>query len=40
MILDNLRTAVGKDASLKERAVKDLEFRNYLQNEAFSAILQ
>ncbi|MDD2279311.1 MAG: hypothetical protein PHD06_02125 [Bacteroidales bacterium] len=40
MILDNLRTAVGKDASLKKRAVKDLEFRNYLQNEAFSAILQ
>ncbi|HPF93486.1 MAG TPA: hypothetical protein PLV65_06105, partial [Tenuifilaceae bacterium] len=40
MVLDNLRTAVGKDAALKERALKDLEFRNYLQNEAFTAVLQ
>jgi tetratricopeptide (TPR) repeat protein len=40
MILDNLRTAVAKDASLKKHAMKDLEFRNYLQNEAFTAILQ
>jgi tetratricopeptide (TPR) repeat protein len=40
MILNNLRTAVGKDAALKERAAKDMEFRNYLQNEAFTAIVQ
>jgi outer membrane protein OmpA-like peptidoglycan-associated protein len=40
MVLNNLRTAIGKDASLKERAKKDLEFRNYFQNDAFMAIVQ
>jgi hypothetical protein len=40
MVLNNLRTAIGKDASLKERVVKDLEFRNYFQNDAFKAIVQ
>ncbi|HZJ74777.1 MAG TPA: hypothetical protein VFC87_08230, partial [Perlabentimonas sp.] len=40
MVLNNLRTAIGKDASLKNRALKDMEFRNYLQNEAFKAIVQ
>jgi outer membrane protein OmpA-like peptidoglycan-associated protein len=37
--LDNLRTAIGKDASLKARAKDDVEFRNYFQNEAFKAII-
>jgi outer membrane protein OmpA-like peptidoglycan-associated protein len=37
-VLDNLRTAFGKDASLKERAKKDVEFRNYFENEAFKAL--
>ncbi|KAB2871417.1 MAG: hypothetical protein F9K37_03385 [Bacteroidales bacterium] len=37
-VLDNLRTAIGKDASLKDRAKDDVEFRNYFQNEAFKAI--
>jgi outer membrane protein OmpA-like peptidoglycan-associated protein len=40
MVLNNLRTAIGKDASLKARAKKDMEFRNYFQNDAFSAIVQ
>jgi tetratricopeptide (TPR) repeat protein len=40
MVLNNLRTAIGKDASLKERVKKDLEFRNYFQNDAFTAIVQ
>jgi tetratricopeptide (TPR) repeat protein len=40
MVLNNLRTAIGKDASLKERVLKDMEFRNYFQNEAFTAIVQ
>ncbi len=40
MVLDNLRTAIGQDASLKERAKKDLEFRNYFQNDAFMAIVE
>lgn len=38
-VLDNLRTAIGKDASLKDRAKDDVEFRNFFQNEAFKAIL-
>jgi len=37
-VLNNLRTAIGKDASLKDRAKEDVEFRNYFQNEAFKAI--
>lgn len=37
-VLDNLRTAFGKDASLKDRAKEDVEFRNYFQNEAFKAL--
>lgn len=40
MVLNNLRTAIGEDASLKERAKKDLEFRNYFQNDAFMAIVE
>lgn len=40
MVLNNLRNAVGKDASLKDRAKKDLEFRNYMQNDAFKAIVE
>lgn len=37
-VLDNLRTAIGKDANLKTRAKDDVEFRNFFQNEAFKAI--
>ncbi len=40
MVLNNLRTAVGKDATLKARAINDQEFRNYFQNDAFKAIVQ
>lgn len=40
MILNNLRTAIGKDATLKARAKVDLEFRNYFQNDAFKAIVE
>lgn len=40
MLLNNLRTAISKDASLKDRAVKDLEFRNYFLTEAFGSIVQ
>jgi len=39
-VLDNLRTAIGKDANLKDRAKNDVEFRNYFENEAFKAIFQ
>jgi tetratricopeptide (TPR) repeat protein len=40
MVLTNLRTALGKDATLKARAKNDLEFRNYFQNDAFKAIVE
>lgn len=40
MVMNNLRTAIGKDAALKARAIDDQEFRNYFQNEAFKAIFQ
>jgi len=40
MVLNNLRTAIGKDANLKARAKNDLEFRNYFQNDAFKAIVE
>jgi len=39
-VLDNLRTAIGKDATLKVRAKNDLEFRNYFQNDAFKVIVE
>lgn len=37
-VLDNLRTAFGKDESLKERAKKDVEFSKFFENEAFKAL--
>lgn len=40
LLLNNLRLAVGKDASLKERAKKDLEFRNYFINGTFKSIIE
>lgn len=39
-VLSNLRTAVGKDASLKAYAMKDMEFKSFAQNEVFKALLQ
>ncbi len=39
-VYNNLRTAVGKDASLKEYAKKDVEFLKYASNEAFTSIVQ
>jgi tetratricopeptide (TPR) repeat protein len=40
MVLNNLRTAVGLDASLKAYAKKDAEFLKYAANEGFTAIVQ
>ncbi|MFN8207606.1 MAG: hypothetical protein U0T82_09395 [Bacteroidales bacterium] len=40
VLFTNLRTAVGKDASLKAKAKTDLEFRKYVANEAFKAIVE
>ncbi len=39
-VLNNLRTAVGKKAELKEHAKKDLEFAKYAENEAFGSIVE
>lgn len=42
MVLDNIRLAIEKDQDneIKGYALKDLEFRNYVANEAFSALVQ
>lgn len=39
-VYNNLRNAVGKDASLKDYAKKDVEFLKYFGNEAFTSIVQ
>ncbi|MFO7657250.1 MAG: hypothetical protein R6W78_09295, partial [Bacteroidales bacterium] len=39
-VFNNLRTAVGKDATLKAYAKKDVEFLKYASNEAFTGIIQ
>ncbi len=39
-VMNNLRTAVGKDASLKAYAAKDMEFKSFMQNEVFKTLLQ
>lgn len=38
--MENLKTAVEMDASLKERAKKDLEFAKIMNDEAFKAIVE
>jgi tetratricopeptide (TPR) repeat protein len=40
MLFDNLKTAVDKDASVKDYAKKDMEFFKYFANETFKTILQ
>lgn len=39
-VMNSLRTAVEKDADLKEMAKTDLEFRNYFENETFKTIVE
>ncbi|MBI9055150.1 MAG: hypothetical protein JEY96_15110 [Bacteroidales bacterium] len=39
-VMNNLRTAVEKDAELKQMAKTDLEFRNYFENETFKTIVE
>ena len=39
-VLENLKTAIEKDAELIQMAKTDLEFRNYFENEAFKAIIE
>ncbi len=40
MLLDNLRTAIQMDASLKTRASKDVEFVKFAQNEIFAGLIK
>jgi tetratricopeptide (TPR) repeat protein len=40
LIFSNLRTAVTKDASLANKAKKDIEFANYFEDETFKSIVQ
>ncbi|PLX11060.1 MAG: hypothetical protein C0597_15720 [Marinilabiliales bacterium] len=39
-VMNNLKTAVEKDADLKGMAKTDLEFRNYFENETFKTIVE
>lgn len=39
-VMNNLRTAVEKEADLKGMAKTDLEFRNYFENETFKTIVE
>jgi len=39
-IVSNLKSAFGKDASLKAKAAKDREFIKYLENASFTAIVK
>ena len=40
MVISNLRTAVSKDASLAQKAAKDLEFAKYATNADFQSIVK
>jgi len=40
LLWTNLRTAIGKDASYKAYAKKDLEFRSYFENATFKEVVQ
>ena len=40
MVISNLRTAVSKDASLAQKAAKDLEFAKYVTNADFQSIVK
>lgn len=40
ILFDNLRSAVGKDATLKAYAKKDMEFAKYFQDATFQSIVQ
>lgn len=39
-IVDNLKNAFAKDAGLKAKALKDMEFYKYAENAAFTAIVK
>jgi tetratricopeptide (TPR) repeat protein len=39
-MFDNLRSAVGKEAELKETAKKDMEFGKYFENDTFKSIVE
>ncbi|HYW97013.1 MAG TPA: hypothetical protein VE870_15565 [Bacteroidales bacterium] len=40
MVFENLRLAVAKDASLKDRATVDMEFAKYFDNDTFKNIVE
>jgi len=39
MMINNLKTAIQKDASLKEKAKTDMEFFKYRENADFKSIV-
>lgn len=40
LTFNSLRSAVGKDANLKQRAAKDVEFANYFEDDTFKSIIK
>ena len=38
-VFNNLRTAIGEDADLKEKAKTDMEFVKYFENATFKSII-
>ena len=40
MVLNNLRAAIEKDASLKAMAKTDLEFAKFFANDSFKTIVE
>ena len=40
VVISNLKSAIAADSSLKDYAKKDLEFRAYRDNEAFTSIVE
>ena len=39
-VIENLKSAIAQDASLKERAADDIEFAKFAEDEAFKAIVK
>ena len=39
-VYSNMKTAVARDAAMKEKAAKDIEFAKFADDEAFKAIIK
>ena len=39
-VYSNLRTAIERDAAMKDKAAKDVEFKNFKEDETFQGIVK